>query len=73
MSELLEALRLAAAGARHTLFPDLVRLGLAVDNPIVLTDAGKARLRVLEDEHYAALQKEFPEPEEEEDGFFPEP
>jgi hypothetical protein len=55
---LLEALRLVAVGARHPLLHDLIRQGLAQDHPITLTEAGKARLRALEDEHWASLGAE---------------
>lgn len=72
MSDALTALRAAAAGARHPLLSGLVRQGLALDNPIRITDAGRASLRKLEDEHWAAIQAEFPS-EEEETGFLPEP
>jgi hypothetical protein len=74
MSEMLDALRSAASGARHPLLHELIRLGLAMDNPIQLTDAGKARQRMLEQEHWNAINAEFPSQEpEEEDGYFPEP
>ena len=42
MSETLDALRAAAGGVRHPLLLDLIHQGLATDNPIQLTDAGKA-------------------------------
>jgi len=73
MSETLDALRAAAGGVRHPLLLDLIHQGLATDNPIQLTDAGKARLRKLESDHWMAIQAELPDQASEEDGFFPEP
>jgi hypothetical protein len=69
---LLEALRLVAVGARHPLLHDLIRQGLAQDHPITLTEAGKARLRMLEEELWASTGAE-PLNDEPEDDYSPSP
>lgn len=71
-SDLLEALRLVAAGARHPLLHDVIRQGLAQDPPVTLTAAGKAKLRMLEEEHWAAMHAEL-RYDEIEDDYLPAP
>lgn len=74
MHEYLEALQMVAVGGRHPLLHALIRLGWAIGNPVQLTEAGKAKRRLLEQEHQQASHAEFPDEEpEEEDGYFPEP